>query len=163
MSDELVTPPPLGRVPYLPTHCHDAATPCPEFCPAWQWTNYVIYHGDPFEELRELKRKMGYPPIEPRPGKTIREELQELTDELNALEDQAIEMNRKALVVMEERATGVNWATELLNRDAVQGVATLQRLIVWYAEHDGKADDFGELFIVKDARAALAARGIEEL
>jgi hypothetical protein len=44
----------------------------------------------------------------------------------------------------------------LIVRDGVQGPAALQLLIEWYEEHDSKAWDFGELYIVKDARAALA-------
>jgi hypothetical protein len=32
-------------------------------------------------------------------------------------------------------------------------------MVLWYNEHDGKADDFGELFIVKDAKEALAQVG----
>jgi hypothetical protein len=49
------------------------------------------------------------------------------------------------------------WARMLLARDAVQGREVLRRMVVeFYEEHDGKASDFGELWIVKDARAALA-------
>jgi hypothetical protein len=47
------------------------------------------------------------------------------------------------------------WAELLVKRDGVQGAEVLRRMIAWYEEHDGKADDFGELFIVKDARRAL--------
>lgn len=49
------------------------------------------------------------------------------------------------------------WAKMLIKRDGVQGRAALERMVKWYEEHDGKADDFGELIIVKDARAALDA------
>jgi hypothetical protein len=48
-----------------------------------------------------------------------------------------------------------NWAMMLVQRDDVQGPEALRRMIEWYDEHDGKADDFGELLIVKDARRAL--------
>jgi hypothetical protein len=47
------------------------------------------------------------------------------------------------------------WARLLLERDNVQGRKVLERMIEYYEEHDGKADDFGRLFIVTDALAAL--------
>jgi Sigma-70, region 4 len=54
------------------------------------------------------------------------------------------------------RAQPANWANLLLERDNVQGRAALERFVQWYEENDGNSDDFGELFIVKDAKAALA-------
>lgn len=48
------------------------------------------------------------------------------------------------------------WAFELIDRDDVWGRKMLQLIIDWFEENDGKADDFGEKFIVKDARHALA-------
>lgn len=48
-----------------------------------------------------------------------------------------------------------NWARALLARDKVQGREALRRMLEWYDIHDGLADDYGELFIVKDARKAL--------
>jgi hypothetical protein len=50
-----------------------------------------------------------------------------------------------------------DWAKALLARDGVQGRQVLERMIEWYEQNDGKADDFGELWIVKDAREALNA------
>lgn len=47
------------------------------------------------------------------------------------------------------------WARLLLERDDVQGRKVLERMVAYYEEHDGKADDFGRLFIVIDAQAAL--------
>jgi hypothetical protein len=40
-------------------------------------------------------------------------------------------------------------------RDNVQGRESLKRLVAFYEEHDGKADDFGRLNIVMDALLAL--------
>lgn len=47
------------------------------------------------------------------------------------------------------------WAVQLLERDDVQGRKVLERMIAYYEENDGKADDFGRLFIVIDANIAL--------
>lgn len=47
------------------------------------------------------------------------------------------------------------WAELLIERDEVQGPEVLRRMIKWYEENDGKADDFGSLFIVGDAQRAL--------
>jgi hypothetical protein len=48
-----------------------------------------------------------------------------------------------------------DWARLLLARDDVQGRKVLERMLAYYEEHDGKADDFGRLFIVIDASIAL--------
>jgi hypothetical protein len=48
-----------------------------------------------------------------------------------------------------------DWARLLLERDDVQGRAALERMVAWYDEHDGRADDFGRLRIVIDAVRAL--------
>lgn len=48
------------------------------------------------------------------------------------------------------------WARSLIERDSFQGPLVLERMVKFYEENDGGAFDFGELFIVKDARAALA-------
>lgn len=47
------------------------------------------------------------------------------------------------------------WAELLLERDNVQGRRTLERMVEFYEQNDGKADDFGRLFIVTDALRAL--------
>lgn len=47
------------------------------------------------------------------------------------------------------------WAKLLLERDSVQGRKVLERMIEFYEENDGKADDMGRLFIVIDAMQAL--------
>jgi hypothetical protein len=52
-------------------------------------------------------------------------------------------------------ACPANWAHLLLERDDVQGRKVLERMLAYYEEHDGKSDDFGRLFIVIDAAAAL--------
>jgi hypothetical protein len=51
--------------------------------------------------------------------------------------------------------SAADWARMLIARDGVQGPEALRRMIAWYEENDGKADDFGEFWIVKDARVAL--------
>ena len=51
--------------------------------------------------------------------------------------------------------TKMKWARLLLERDNVQGRKVLERMVAYYDEHDGKAADFGRLFIVTDAMAAL--------
>lgn len=48
-----------------------------------------------------------------------------------------------------------DWAKMLLARDKDHGPQVLERLIAYYEEHDGRADDFGRLWIVKDAQSAL--------
>jgi DNA helicase IV len=55
----------------------------------------------------------------------------------------------------ERKAHPANWAKLLLERDDVQGRKVLERMLAYYEEHDGKSDDFGRLFIVIDAAAAL--------
>jgi hypothetical protein len=57
----------------------------------------------------------------------------------------------------EGRPRHKTWADDLLRRDNVQGRKTLERMVAFYEENDGRADDFGELWIVKDARSALEA------
>jgi hypothetical protein len=47
------------------------------------------------------------------------------------------------------------WAKLLLERDALQGRQVLERMVAYYQEHDGNADDFGRLKIVADAENAL--------
>jgi hypothetical protein len=59
--------------------------------------------------------------------------------------------------------SGANWAGQLLKRDLVQGSLTLERMVAYYTEHDGKADDFGRLHIVVDATNALARVGIIQI
>jgi hypothetical protein len=55
-----------------------------------------------------------------------------------------------------ERPMAAEWARLLLERDSVHGRATLERMVQWHEEHDHRAWDFGELWIVEDARRALA-------
>jgi len=52
------------------------------------------------------------------------------------------------------------WARLLLERDDVQGRKVLERMLAYYEENDGKADDFGRLFIVIDASIALGREGV---
>jgi hypothetical protein len=60
----------------------------------------------------------------------------------------------------EEERLGLGvWARMLIDRDKVQGPGVLRRMIAFYEEHDDRAWDFGELWIVKDARSALEAAG----
>lgn len=56
-----------------------------------------------------------------------------------------------------DQTEGATWAKLLLQRDGEQGRRVLERMVAWYNEHDGRADDFGEFFIVKDAKRALEA------
>jgi hypothetical protein len=57
-----------------------------------------------------------------------------------------------------------NWARLLIERDSVWGPKVLDCMVKWFEEHDGKADDFGRLYIVTDAQKALdhAARMNQE-
>lgn len=48
-----------------------------------------------------------------------------------------------------------DWARLLIMRDDVWGPKVLESMVKWFEENDGKADDFGRLFIVTDAQAAL--------
>jgi hypothetical protein len=48
-----------------------------------------------------------------------------------------------------------SWARLLIARDDVQGPNALKLIIDYYAEHDGRANDFGRLNIVIDAQDAL--------
>lgn len=57
--------------------------------------------------------------------------------------------------IEELRTVHSNWALMLLARDDVQGRKVLERMIAYYEQHDGKADDFGRLNIVIDASIAL--------
>lgn len=41
---------------------------------------------------RELELLVGHPPLKPRPGKTIRDEMEELTDLFNDAEDKIVEL-----------------------------------------------------------------------
>jgi hypothetical protein len=55
-----------------------------------------------------------------------------------------------------------DWATLLIERDDTEGPKVLRRMVEWYEEHDGRADDFGRLRIVIDAQRALDANAAEE-
>jgi hypothetical protein len=56
---------------------------------------------------------------------------------------------------MTRESNSAEWARMLLARDDVQGREVLRRMVEFYEQYDSKAWDFGELWIVKDARAAL--------
>jgi hypothetical protein len=55
-----------------------------------------------------------------------------------------------------------DWATLLIERDDTEGPKVLRRMVEWYEEHDGRADDFGRLRIVIDAQRALDANAAED-
>lgn len=44
--------PPLGMVPYLPTHNHAALAFCEHGCPVFDWTAHVARWGDPYPTVR---------------------------------------------------------------------------------------------------------------
>lgn len=43
--------PPLGMVPYLPSHNHDSADICDRLCPVGQWREHVAKHGNPYPKI----------------------------------------------------------------------------------------------------------------
>lgn len=50
----LAEKPPLGRVPYLPTHDHQADFPCHALCAVKQWENYVERFGSPYPHIDDV-------------------------------------------------------------------------------------------------------------
>lgn len=46
--------PPLGMVPFLPTHDHLLKEPCHPLCAMRQWESHKAQWGDPYENFNEL-------------------------------------------------------------------------------------------------------------
>jgi len=46
-----MTKPPLGMVPYLPTHDHPLEQPCHDLCAAHQWARHCLNWGNPYPRI----------------------------------------------------------------------------------------------------------------
>jgi hypothetical protein len=103
------------------------------------------------ERLRELYQNVTQ--NQERFGWTINH-LLECDDAVSQLMAE-VERLTSEIEILRPQANPAFWAVLLLERDDVQGRKVLERMIAYYAEHDGIADDMGRLRIVIDAVAAL--------